>query len=395
MRILLILSLYYPHCGGMSSHINTLSNELKRKGEKIRILSLSSFPLPIRALLIVISFVFDHFKKGLGVFLRNVLLEQILGFVVFYFCFTKKIDIIHAHDCIALNSTWFSRYFLKTPTVLTVHGYLTNEPLAHGDLDKKAYSLRRLFMKEELRAYKNSDRIIAVDTRIKKHILKFISDSSKVINMCNFVNPSELSVNFSKEYCRELFGFPSDKFIALIPRRLVEKCGVILPLQALLKMPEPFRNRILLVYCGSGPKKIEIETFVRENQLKNVLLLGPLLHEEMKYVYKSSDLVLIPSIHVMGVEEATSISALEAMAIGIPVIASNIGGLTEIIENGVNGFLIEPQPEELANTLCKFIDSQIFLQHLNASQSAEEGLIRSIQKIHSIYKDVLTSPKCT
>jgi glycosyltransferase involved in cell wall biosynthesis len=385
MKVLIISGTYYPHCGGMSSHIGTLSKELRNNGDNVHILSLSSLPLPIRAILLgVISF-FDSFRKGLGLYIRNILLEQFLGFAAFFLCLKENVSVIHAHDCIALNSVWSSRVLLNTPSVLTVHGYLTNEPLAHGDLDKTANTLRKLFTKEEERAYKKSNQIIAVDSRIKKHILGFIPGSLKVSSMCNFVDPSEFLVDLKQDDCRKLFNLPSDKIIVLIPRRLVEKCGVFLPIQALEKMPQIIRNQLLLVYCGSGPKKKDIENLIIKNKLTNVVLMGPLSHEKMKYLYRSSDIVLIPSIPVEGVEEATSISALEAMAMDIPVIASNIGGLTEIIVNGINGFLIEPQPEQIAEMLIKFQNNELVLRNCESKHAAEQHLVDSVRKIKSIY----------
>lgn len=69
-----------------------------------------------------------------------------------------------------------------------------------------------------------------------------------------------------------------------------------------------------------------------------------------------SDLVIIPSINYKGLKEATSISALEAMACCVPVIASNIGGLKEIIEDGENGYLIpEKDPEKIADKVCEVL----------------------------------------
>ena len=61
----------------------------------------------------------------------------------------------------------------------------------------------------------------------------------------------------------------------------------------------------------------------------------------MKDLYGASDIVLVPSIHSYGVEEATSISALEAMGSGSPVVAGAVGGLKEIFEHEKDGLLVE------------------------------------------------------
>jgi glycosyltransferase involved in cell wall biosynthesis len=66
----------------------------------------------------------------------------------------------------------------------------------------------------------------------------------------------------------------------------------------------------------------------------------------MHNLYEASDIVLIPSVHSHGVEEATSISALEAMSCRSPVIASAIGGLKEILIDGEDGLLVEEKNKE-------------------------------------------------
>lgn len=71
------------------------------------------------------------------------------------------------------------------------------------------------------------------------------------------------------------------------------------------------------------------------------------MHKQMPELDHVSDVVLIPSVASEAVIEATSISALEAMACGVPVIASNIGGLAELISNGLTGVLV-PQANPLA-----------------------------------------------
>ena len=386
MNILIILATDYPHLGGISSHIETLSKELRHKGDNIFIFTLSSYPLPLRIAFTSFSLFFDTIKKGLGQFLiRIILFELLTEPIIFIYCITRKIEIIHAHDCIAFNSTYLARNLLKIPSVLTVHGYLTLEPIAHGELNRTSYSLIKLFVDQEKKAYKNANHIITVGYNIKKYILKFNLNEFKITNVINFVNINEFNVNYDKSFCRKMFNLNLNKYVILVPRRLVEKCGVMLPLYALQYISEPIKNKLLLVYCGTGPKKKDIETYIRKNNLNNVSLLGRVSHNKMKYIYKASDLVLIPSIPISGVEEATSISALEAMAMGIPIIASNIGGLREIIVNEINGILVQPDSEAFAHAINNFFIGKIKHNKIKSQQYVKDEFIKSIEKIQSIY----------
>jgi glycosyltransferase involved in cell wall biosynthesis len=66
-------------------------------------------------------------------------------------------------------------------------------------------------------------------------------------------------------------------------------------------------------------------------------LLGNLTHENLRDYYNMADVVVIPSLM-----EATSLAALEAMACGVPILSTNVGGMPEIVTTGVNGWLVPP-----------------------------------------------------
>jgi glycosyltransferase involved in cell wall biosynthesis len=386
MNILIVLSTYYPHLGGISSHISTLSRELKRKKNNVYIISLSSFPT-IRIASMALQYSFDFIERGLGSFLRQVVFKLLMNVVVFFYCLAKDINVINAHDCVVLNSTWLARKFLKIPTVLTVHGYLTLERIAHDNL--KASTLIKLSIEEERRAYENADYIIAVDSRLKAYILRFNISKSKVIKIENFVDAKEFHVDLDKTTCRRMFNIPSEKVVVLVPRRLVEKNGVLLPLYALQHIPETIKNTLLLIYCGTGPLEKDIRVYTQRNMLRSVILMGAISHENMKYLYKASDIVLIPSIPVKGVEEATSVSALEAMAAGVPLIASNVGGLKEIIINDFNGILIQPEPKSIAKAIIDLLSGVRSVDRCRAQQFVNENFVRNVEKIMHVYNNAL------
>ena len=86
---------------------------------------------------------------------------------------------------------------------------------------------------------------------------------------------------------------------------------------------------------------------------KRFQLLGRVENQEMPGLYARSDVIVIPSLM-----EATSLSALEAMATGKPIVATNVGGLPFLIHDGDNGFLVPPRhPFELAQAIKRLLDS--------------------------------------
>ncbi|MHC8523534.1 glycosyltransferase family 4 protein [Rossellomorea sp. H39__3] len=156
---------------------------------------------------------------------------------------------------------------------------------------------------------------------------------------------------------------------------MTEKNGVIYPTLALRKVLDRHPDTVL-VYAGTGEQMPAIKREVEKQGLDgDVLLLGTVPHEKMKYLYGTSDVVLVPSVHSYGVEEATSISALEAMGSRSPVIAGAVGGLKEIIEHEKDGLLVtEKDVDGLSEAILKVLDSPTFAEQLarNARTKIEQ-----------------------
>ena len=151
----------------------------------------------------------------------------------------------------------------------------------------------------------------------------------------------------------------------------------------------------MLVYAGTGEQYSNIEqTVVKLGIQSQVKLLGSIPHNKMKNLYGASDIVLVPSIHSHGVEEATSISALEAMGSGSPVIAGAVGGLKEIFEHEKDGLLVEEKnTEDLSNSIIKILDNpqigQELAQNARTKVENEYSHLAAAQRYEAIYKEAL------
>jgi N-acetyl-alpha-D-glucosaminyl L-malate synthase BshA len=114
--------------------------------------------------------------------------------------------------------------------------------------------------------------------------------------------------------------------------RPVKRIGAVVEVFAQIR--QRVNARLLLV--GDGPDLPEARRRIRELGLRSsVEILGE--QEQIVPVLSEADLFLLPSA-----QESFGLAALEAMACGVPVVASRVGGLPEVIESGVNGFLHEP-----------------------------------------------------
>ena len=97
-------------------------------------------------------------------------------------------------------------------------------------------------------------------------------------------------------------------------------------------------------------------------------MLGAMQHNEIVPYYSAADLSILPSLM-----EATSISCLEAMAAGLPIICSAVGGLPFLVQDGVNGFLSQPaEPESLAACLDRLLSADMTSMGAASRQAVEE-----------------------
>jgi glycosyltransferase involved in cell wall biosynthesis len=111
-----------------------------------------------------------------------------------------------------------------------------------------------------------------------------------------------------------------------------------------------------LVLAGEGPLRDDIETFLSDSPLRNrVRLAGYVTPERLREILASSQLAVIPSLW----QEPLGLIVLEAMACGVPVIASSVGGIPEMISDHVNGLLVPPgDPSALAAAIDRALGNQ-------------------------------------
>ena len=339
MRITFATIFDYPHAGGLSTHVETLSRALRELGHEVEVRTprrQSAWRLellgrgPLRPLNVLgggQGLVWSH-RLRLGL-LREALESA------------PAASRIIAEDVLAALAARAA----GRPSLLTVHGYFTREALSRRGLRPGSYG-ERTFEAWEAAGYRAASRVVAVDSRLARHIgeLAGRTDVRVQPNFIDMVWAESLPV---QALARTELGLGEGPWI-LCPRRLTPKNGVHVAVAALVEWPEA---RLLVV--GDGVDRERLESLAKESGVRErVLFTGAQPHARMGLYYAAADVIAVPSVPVAGVEEATSISVLEGMASGRPVVASGIGGLKELIESGRNGLLVPPgDPRALAGAL--------------------------------------------
>ncbi|WP_370222857.1 glycosyltransferase family 4 protein [Cytobacillus sp.] len=379
MKILITTVFDYPHAGGLSTHVTTLKAGLEARGHEVDVLSISDVPgWQSKFIARGPSFVLNKVKKGKGILWSRKARQNMLQTLIEKNKH-KNYDIINAQDVFAT----FASIASGIPTVSTVHGYMAFEAVSAGSVEENSDEAK--FLQEmEKKAYSQTRKVITVDQRIKDYVKKQAGVEGTAIR--NFIDIHDFKPAVEKKAeLRQKHGFSDDDLVFFVPRRLTKKNGVIYPTLAFPKVLEKFPNA-KLVYAGMGEAFEELKALVAEKGLENqVTLLGAIPHKEVKDFFALADVVLVPSIHSAGVEEATSISALEAMGSGIPLIACAVGGLKEIVDHEKDGLLVEER-----NT-GELEDAMIYL--LENPETGAALAKRARQKIEEEYSHLAAAEK--
>lgn len=380
MKVLMLTIFEYPHIGGLSTHMSLVYKGFSDNGHKVEVLSITNVKKIVRILLCSIPCkILSWINKDIGTLWINTMHQFLLTLLILSkMLMGNKYDIINCQDVLAGRIALRLKKLLNFKVIFTVHGYFVRQAISNGILSGDSF-ISRMYMDTENKVYCNVDSIISVDTRIKDYITSYSGKDigRKITVLKNFIDLNSFRNDESnRDSLRGKWNIPLDKFVLFCPRRLVPKNGVIYPLFALNRLNDI--GNTMLVYAGDGQERSKMEEYINENKLTDkVLMLGDVEYQSMIELYNICDVVLVPSVNSAGVEEATSISAIEGMASSKVVIASEIGGLKELITHGHNGILVkEKDTEDLVRNIVSLYlnyEKRSAIEH-NARKTVETQL---------------------
>lgn len=297
-----------------------------------------------------------------------------------HFLYLKKMlpsfDLMHIHVWNPASCRYALLAGSKIPVVITEH-----DPFAlHG---LKGWLKNKLL--------KNVKRIITASQAAKKMVIQQeASLEEKTTVVPNGINidewKKETELDARTEFRRKNFGITGNEKIILCVAELHERKGQKYLISAIQKVLTEFPS-VKLALAGDGPKRRYYEKSARPLADK-VLFLGR--RKDIAKLMAAADLFVLPSVR-----EAFGLVILEAAIAGLPIIATNVGGIPEIIENEKTGLIVEPQNSEVlakaildllqnplkANTLAKQAISKVE-KNFSAKTMAE--------KTAEVYDNVLS-----
>lgn len=256
----------------------------------------------------------------------------------------EKIDIIHSHWIIPSGLIGGAmRKIFKKPHITTAHA---------GDV----FTIRRSKILSIVGSFvfKNSDYVTA-NSKYTKEVI--ISIEGRIKNNVEIVPMGVDISRFNPKKASDLGNLFTAKYQILSVGRLVEKKGIKHLIMAMKYVVKVFPDAKLII-GGSGPEKDILEDISERCGLnEKVIFVGYIKNSDLPKYYASSDIFVLTSIETeAGDTEGLGVVLLEAMASGTPVIGSEMGGITDIIEDGETGLLAKPgNPEDIADKIIRLL----------------------------------------
>ncbi|MGH7927833.1 MAG: glycosyltransferase family 4 protein, partial [Candidatus Binatia bacterium] len=299
----------------------------------------------------------------------------LFSFLVWAWIHRGSFQIIHAHNAATgvissiVASLLGKKVIVKIPSLKYVQ-YLTGRKLSGR--------LRRWILTSK------TDRFIAVSTEMRRALLQAGIAREKLALIGNGIELTS-RCNTTEATLRKEISGECDRPIVLFVGRLVKEKGLDRLLTVWASLPG--HQRMVLLIVGDGPLRESLECQTRNLRLfPAVRFLG---HQaEVAKFYSVADLFVLPST-----TEGMSNALLEAMAAGLPVVASNVGGNKDVITHQQNGFLVDWEDTRLCarmlTTLCSDRELRQRIGNAARRQVRAFAIGDVAERYHGLYRAVL------
>jgi glycosyltransferase involved in cell wall biosynthesis len=329
VRILQQCIYFPPEVGGLESHAYYLCRDLARLGHTVTMITSRSMPVaPAREVMEGVQVIRTWFPgKTTAGWIAHTMVS-----VPTYLPHARGADILHAQTFASAPPAMLAKLRFRLPLVLTLH---TSHFLRLARKAAWKPILRRIIESADwLLAASEEIRDVALGLYPHPHAEALTNGVDT--GMFQPVAPAVQPVVGTRR--------------VIVPRRLFQKNGVEYLLRALPLIRRELPVETLLV--GDGPERPRLEALARElGVAQYVRFLGARPNTEMPALLSSAEVAVFPSLL-----EATSVAALEAMSCQVPVAASRVGGLPQIVDETV-GTLFEPaDPASLAGAVVRLLE---------------------------------------
>jgi len=375
MKVLHVVPNYSPYIGGIESIVQDLASSQMASGIEALVVfpdRLGKFPEEyevdgVRVLTLQFS------KKILPLFMIGLPLplKQSPKAIAEIFSNCRKImhaimpDLVHIHTAseMALPMVAVAKS-MGIPIVFHLHGEFIDG-----------------FIKPaELRLLENTNIVVTVSRAVERSIANYIKPRTKIFPVLNGLNIPEVSATYDYQKSMQI----------IMAGRFASEKGFPIGIRAFATFLTLYPHATLKL-VGNGPQRYELQQLVQEIGIeKSVDFCGVLNRKELLLECAKSFCAVVPSIG----GEGFGLFAAEASSVGLPVVASHLGGLPEVIENSVSGILVTPGESDEISSALTYLATNLVV-HKNMGLAGRRNAIakfsfnRFASEIEEIYRFAL------
>ena len=358
-RILFFTTNFYPYLGGLENYVLELARRLIKKGIKVDVLTYNVNRI-------------EEYEEYNGIGIYRIPCYDILKDVYSLPKFNADTKMIlkklaeNKYDFVItqtrfFSSSWLGMRFAKKNNIRHIH---TEHGNVHVKHDNKIIELVAWLYDMTIgkKIFRSAWKVVGISKACCDFAIRMGADLNKVLLVHNSVDTSEFMPKDrgTKERVRKELNINEGSFVITYVGRLIYAKGVHDLIKALKGMPEA-----VLIIIGKGPYRGELKRLA-DYTVVNCQFIGEKSSKEIVDLLNASDLFVNPSL-----SEGLPTSVLEAGACGVPIIATDVGGTREIIDDGKDGFLVKSQDSES-------LREKILI--LKDDKSVKEKFAKSIRK---------------
>jgi phosphatidylinositol alpha-mannosyltransferase len=374
MKIALVSPYDFVYPSGVNIHVSSLERRLTRMGHDVKIIAPSSgnvsgfgdkfirigtpIPIPVGGTICRVTI-----SLRLGPTIKSVLRQE-------------NFDIIHLHEPFMPMLCSAILRFSNTANVATFHAFGGTPGY------KFARPISTIMLRRRLRKL---DGKIAVSQAAMEFASKHVPGYYNII-------PNGIDLELFSPDVSPISEFCDGKLNILFVGRLEKQKGVNYLIKAYRRVRQEVPNSRLIIVGPGTRLRGKYEKEVLRSGLKDVIFVGGKPQSELPQYYKTADVFCAPATGL----ESFGIVLLEAMAVGKPIVATNIEGYNSVLTHGVEGLLVPPKNEEmLARALVSLLTNESLRQQMAARarlKAMEYSWEHIAQRVLNYYARILSEP---